>query len=146
MKKRILSLGLVLALAVSLLAACGAPAPAASTPAAASSTAAPAAEPVELTLGSWRTDDVAQMEKLLAAYKEVAPNVTITFQPTNPPDYNATLRLQLDGGTGPDLMYARSYATGEELFDTGYFADCSDIPGLKDNFVASSLAPWQTKD
>ncbi|MEG2931362.1 MAG: molybdate ABC transporter substrate-binding protein, partial [Ruthenibacterium sp.] len=78
MKKRILSLGLVLALAVSLLAACGAPAPAASTSAAPAASASAAAEPVELTLGSWRTDDVAQMEKLLAAYKEVAPNVTIT--------------------------------------------------------------------
>lgn len=149
MKRKLISMGLALALVVSLFAGCGG-APAASTAASKAASAAPsapaAAEPVELTLGSWRTDDVAQMEKLLAAYKEEAPNVTITFQPTNPPDYNATLRLQLDGGTGPDLMYARSYATGEELFDAGYFADCSDIPGLKENFVASSLAPWQTKD
>lgn len=105
-----------------------------------------AKEEVTLTLGSWRTDDVEQMNNLLAAYKDVAPHVTIEFQPTNPPDYNATLRLQLDSGTGPDLMYARSYATGIELFEAGYFADCSDIPGLKDNFTASNLAPWQTED
>jgi len=102
------------------------------------------AEEVTLTLGSWRADDVEQMNNLLAAYKKIAPNVTIQFQPTNPPDYNATLRLQLDSETGPDLMYARSYATGEELFNTGYFADCSDIPGVKDNFTASNLAPWTT--
>lgn len=104
------------------------------------------AEKVVLTMGSWRTDDVKQMDALLAAYSKVAPNVEIQFQPTNPPDYNATLRLQLDGGTGPDLMYARSYATGQELLDAGYFGDCSDIPGLMDNFTASNLAPWQSTD
>ncbi len=101
---------------------------------------------VTLTMGSWRTDDVVQMNRLLAEYKKVAPNVTIKFQPTNPPDYNATLRLQLDSNTGPDLMYARSYAAGEELFKAGYFADCTDIPGLMQNFTASNLAPWQMDD
>ena len=101
---------------------------------------------IVLTMGSWRADDVEQMNNLLAEYKKIAPNVTIRFQPTNPPDYNATLRVQLEGGTGPDLMYARSYATGVELFEQGYFADVTDIPGLMDNFTASNLAPWQTGD
>ena len=105
-----------------------------------------AGDSVMLTMGSWRTDDVEQMNRLLAAYKKVAPNVSIKFQPTNPPDYNATLRLQLDSKTGPDLMYARSYAAGQELFNAGYFADVSDIPGLKENFSASNRAPWQMPD
>jgi len=93
---------------------------------------------IELTMGSWRADDVTQMNELLNAYKEVAPNVSIDFKPTNPSDYNTTLRLQLDSATGPDLMYARSYKTGQELFESGYFADCSNIEGLK-NFTDSSL-------
>ncbi len=105
-----------------------------------------AGDTVMLTMGSWRTDDVEQMNRLLAEYKKVAPNVSIKFQPTNPPDYNATLRLQLDSKTGPDLMYARSYAAGQELFNAGYFADVSDIPGLKENFSASNRAPWQMPD
>ena len=100
-------------------------------------------EEVVLTMGSWRADDVEQMNNLLAVYKELVPNVTIDFKPTNPADYNATLRLQLDSGTGPDLMYARSYEAGQELFKAGHFADCTDIPGVKENFPASSLAPWQ---
>lgn len=102
-------------------------------------------ETVELTMGSWRTDDVEQMNALLAEYKKVAPNVTITFQPTNPSDYNSTLRTQLEGGIGPDLMYARSYATGIELFEAGYFADCTGFAGM-DNFSATAKAPWQTPD
>jgi raffinose/stachyose/melibiose transport system substrate-binding protein len=100
---------------------------------------------IELTMGSWRADDVNQMNELLNAYQKVAPNVDIQFKPTNPSDYNTTLRLQLDSGTGPDLMYARSYRTGQELFEAGYFADCSNIEGLK-NFTESNKAPWMSKD
>ncbi len=111
-------------------------------PLTAQGTKAPSA--VTLTMGSWRADDVEQMNRVLAEYKKVAPDVTIRFQPTNPPDYNATLRLQLDSGTGPDLMYARSYAAGEDLFNAGYFADVTDVPGVMQNFSASNRAPWQT--
>ena len=101
---------------------------------------------IVLTMGSWRADDVAQMNNLLAEYKKTRPNVEIQFRPTNPPDYNATLRLQLEGGTGPDLMYSRSYATGRELFSAGYFGDCTNIPGVKENFSASGVSPWQMPD
>jgi raffinose/stachyose/melibiose transport system substrate-binding protein len=97
-------------------------------------------------MGSWRADDVAQMNNLLAEYRKIKPNVEIQFRPTNPPEYNATLRLQLEGGTGPDLMYARSYATGQELFRAGYIGDCTDIPGVRENFTASNAAPWQMPD
>lgn len=103
------------------------------------------AEAVKLTMGSWRADDAEQMNNLLEKYKELT-GVEISFQPTIANEYNATLRLQLDNGTGPDLMYARSYATGVDLFEAGYFADCTDIPGLRENFAASSLAPWETED
>lgn len=105
-----------------------------------------AKEKTVLTLGSWRTDDVEQINALLAEYAKLVPDVEIQFKPTNPPDYNATLRLQLDSNTGPDLMYARSYATGQELFNAGYFEDCTNIPGLMENFTPSSLAPWQMPD
>jgi raffinose/stachyose/melibiose transport system substrate-binding protein len=43
-------------------------------------------------------------------------------------------------------MYARSYATGQELFRAGYIGDCSDIPGVRQNFTASNGAPWQMPD
>lgn len=102
-------------------------------------------EKIVLTMGSWRADDVEAMNNLLDAYKEVAPNVEIEFKPTNPADYNATLRLQLESGTGPDLMYARSYAPGIELYEAGFFADCSDIEGLS-NFTQSNKAPWMAPD
>ena len=103
-------------------------------------------EKVELIMGSWRTDDVEQINTLLKMFNKSHPEITIKFQPTNPPDYNATLRLQLESGTGPDLMYARSYTTGQQLFKDGYFADLSDLEGLKTNYSDGSRAPWTNEN
>ena len=104
--------------------------------------AASAQAKVQLTLGSWRADDVAQMTKLLDAFTQTHPNISIKFDPTNPPDYNAALRLQLQSGIGPDLMYARSYDTGEQLFKDGFFADVTGLPGLKAVYSDLARAPW----
>lgn len=94
-----------------------------------------------LTLGSWRADDVTGWNALLAEYKKVS-GVEIQFKPTNPPDYNATIRLQLESGTAPDLLFARSYDTGLDLFENGYYADVSSVKGLKENFTDGTRAPW----
>ncbi len=98
-----------------------------------------------LTMGSWRADDVTGWTNLLTEYKKTT-GVEIQFKPINPPDYNATLRLQLESGTGPDLMFARSYDTGAELYKLGYFADVSALKGLKENFTEGNRSPWMTKD
>lgn len=98
-----------------------------------------------LTLGSWRADDVNGWNALLAEYKKIS-GVEIQFKPTNPPDYNATIRLQLESGTAPDLLFARSYDTGIDLYKNGYFADVSAIKGLKENFTEGNRAPWVTAD
>lgn len=126
----------LLALAVSLFA-CG-PAP---TPEAPTATTAPA---VTLTLGSWRVDDAEAWGKILDTFHAKYPNITVKFDPTNPPDYNATLRTQLETGTGPDLFFVRSFATGRELFDKGYLASLKDLPGLADSIPAAANAPWAT--
>ncbi|MBI5667893.1 MAG: extracellular solute-binding protein [Chloroflexi bacterium] len=110
------------------------------------STAALAQDVVELTMGSWRVDDVAQMQVILDAFTAEHPNIKITFDPTNPPDYNATLRTQLEGGTAPDLFYLRSYATSRQLFEEGYLEPLSDLPGLMENFTPEARAPWSTED
>ena len=105
----------------------------------------PKAEKVILTMGSWRADDVEAWTQLLAEYEKTS-GVLIQFKPTNPTDYNASLRLQLDNGTGPDLMFARSYATGADLFNKGFFADVTDLPGLQENFSESSKAAWRDRN
>ncbi len=108
--------------------------------------AAVAQDDVTLTIGSWRVDDVAQMETIIAAFEEVYPNINVVFDPTNPPDYNATLRTQLEGGTAPDLFYLRSYATSRQLYEEGFLEPLDDLPGLMDNFTDAARAPWATED
>ncbi len=102
--------------------------------------------PITLTMGSWRVDDVAQIQVLLDAFHAAHPNITIVFDPTNPPDYNATLRTQLEGGTAPDLFYLRSYATSRQLFDEGFLAPLDDIESLQTSFTPEARAPWATED
>ena len=103
-------------------------------------------ETVTLVMGSWRVDDVAQMETVLAAFNEAHPNIEVVFDPTNPPDYNATLQSQFETGTAPDLMYLRSFATGRGLWDQGFIADITDLPGLKDAFSPEAQSVWGTED
>ena len=99
---------------------------------------------VTLTMGSWRVDDVEQVNKLLAAFTKKNPNIVIKFNPTNPPDYNAVLRTQLTGGTGPDLMYLRSFKVAQDLFSDGFLAPITVLKGLKENYTVGSLSPWTT--
>ncbi len=108
--------------------------------------AGPAEDAVEITLGSWRVDDVEQMGRLIAAFNEDHPEIAVAFDPTTPPDYNATLRLQLESGTAPDVFYARSYATGQELFSEGYMVDLSDADFIAQRYDEGARAPWQMDD
>ncbi|MCC6260491.1 MAG: extracellular solute-binding protein [Anaerolineales bacterium] len=128
MQKKLFVVLSILILASLVLTACGTPAP----------------KDVTLTLGSWRTDDVAAWEAITTAFHAKYPNITVKFDPTNPPDYNATLRSQLETGTGPDLFFVRSFGVGRELFDAGYIASLKDLPGINDTFSAGARAPWAT--
>jgi raffinose/stachyose/melibiose transport system substrate-binding protein len=118
-----------------------------------SSNPSQAAQPAEtprqevvLTMGSWRPDDVEQMNRILAQFHEKYPNITINFSATNPPEYNAVLEAQLSGGTAPDLFYLRSYAVSRGLFEQGYLDPLGDLPGLAENFTPEMRAPWATDD
>ncbi|WP_246745023.1 hypothetical protein [Thiospirochaeta perfilievii] len=57
-----------------------------------------ASNSVELIMGSWRTDDTAQMKAVLGEFTKQHPNIKVVFQPTIPAEYNTTLRMQLEGG------------------------------------------------
>src|SRR5690349_14202793 len=143
---------LLFALVILSLVACGsaqptaAPVDSTSEPAATTeATEAPAAEPVTLTLGSWRTDDAEAWAEILDVFHASHPDITVKFDPTNPPDYNATLRTQLETGTAPDLFFVRSFATGQDLFENGFVASLKDLPGLSDSVSAASNAPWASE-
>lgn len=94
------------------LAACAAPAPPAAAPAAPAAEApqaeapaeAPAAAPAAFEFLAWGDNaDIPAWEKLVAAYKEKEPNVTISVTPVAEPNNNFYPKLQtmIAGGTPP---------------------------------------------
>ena len=102
-------------------------------------------EKTVLTLGTWRADDLEAWTHLLAEYEELS-GVRIQFKPINHSNYNAELRLQLDNGLGPDLMFAPSYTSGMELYEKGFFADISNLPHLQEYFSESCKDAWRGAD
>ncbi len=128
-----------------LTAACSAPPTPDPTPA---PTATPTEKPedVVLVMGSWRPDDVEQMNRILDRFHNEHPDITIRFEPTNPPDYNEALQAQLEASTAPDLFYARSYATSRMQYEQGYLELLDDLPGLKERFDPQMLSAWATDE
>lgn len=103
-------------------------------------------EAVTLTMGSWRVDDVKQIKKICDAFSRKYPDIRIKFDPTNPPEYNAVLRTQLEGGTAPDLFYLRSFGISRQLYKEGYLENLKGLPGLNDAFTKESIMPWADTD
>jgi raffinose/stachyose/melibiose transport system substrate-binding protein len=124
--------------------ATGAPADSSVADTVAEPTDQPDGESVSLTMGSWRSDDVKQMETLLSAFNDAHPNISVSFEPTIPTEYNAALRTSLDTGNAPDLFYVRSYATGRQLFDEGFIEPLGEV-GLDQAFTEASLEPWASE-
>lgn len=99
---------------------------------------------VILTLGSWRKDDVEQIDLLLKKFSERYPHIVIKFDPTSPAEYNDVIAAQLEGGTAPDLFYLRSFSHSEKMYRKGYLKKLSDLPGLKDAFPPHMLSAWSS--
>jgi raffinose/stachyose/melibiose transport system substrate-binding protein len=137
---------ILIGVSVLALAGCGAVTTPTPPP---TSTQAPVATPVRevvLTLGSWRPEDVEQMSRILAKFHAQYPSITIKFDPTSAPDYDAALEAQLKAGTGPDVMYLRSFSISRNLFNQGFLESLSDVSGVKDYFQPAMLAPWAAED
>lgn len=140
--KTLAGVGLVLSLLVTMIGACG-PAP---TP---QPTAAPTAVPTEapkdvvLTLGGWRTA-TGLMNDILDRFHEIYPHITVRFDPVTSGEYDPVLLAQLQAGTAPDLFYLRSFSGSKGLYEQGYLAPLSDLPGLRANFDPAMLVPWST--
>ncbi len=53
----------------------------------------------ELTIESWRTDDLAiWQEKLIPAFEAKNPGIKVKFAPTPPTEYDAALGARFDAG------------------------------------------------
>ncbi len=163
MKSRLIALGATLTI---VLAACtsgssssqppasqpAASVPAASVPAASVPAASvPAASTggggqVNLTIESWRNDDLTiWQDTIIPAFEAKYPNIKVTFSPTAPTDYNATLDSKLQGGSAGDLIACRPFDLSLGLYNRGYLASLNDLPGME-NFDSVAKSAWITDD
>ena len=105
-----------------------------------------AQDPVELTIESWRNDDLAiWQDQIIPAFEAAHPGIKVTFAPTPPADYNATLQTKLEGGTAGDLITCRPFDASLALYDKGYLASLNDLAGLA-NFGDVAKSAWITDD
>ncbi len=82
---------------------------------------------VELTMGSWRTEDIEQWDVIIDAFNEEFPNIQISFEPTLNTEYDQSLRAALDSGGGPDLVTCRPFDVSLALYQQGHLADVTDV-------------------
>jgi len=109
-------------------------------------TTAHAASKVQITVGSWRTDDLAVWKNvLIPAFEKKHPHISVKFQPTPPTSYNASLNAKLEAGTAPDVITCRPFDASLSLYDAGHLASLNNLEGMK-NFSSVAKSAWITDD
>jgi raffinose/stachyose/melibiose transport system substrate-binding protein len=95
-----------------------------------------------LTLGSWRTEDIAVwQDTVLPAFEAAHPDIKVEFAPVNTNEYNAAIQSQIEGGTGPDLITCRPFDVNNEWIGRGYYSSLEGLAGLA-NFTDTAKAAW----
>jgi raffinose/stachyose/melibiose transport system substrate-binding protein len=104
------------------------------------------AQDVNLTIESWRNDDLAiWQETIIPAFEASHPGIKLTFTPSAPPEYNAALNAKLDAGSAGDLIACRPFDASLELFNKGKLADLTDLAAMA-NFDDVARSGWSTDD
>jgi raffinose/stachyose/melibiose transport system substrate-binding protein len=104
-----------------------------------------AQDKVELVMGSWRTEDIAAWDNILAVFEAANPNIDVKFEPTLNTEYNAAIQSAVDAGTGPDLITCRPFDITLRWYESGGLVDIKDIEGLS-HFSDVALGAWSTDD
>ena len=100
----------------------------------------------ELTIESWRNDDLTLwQDQIIPAFEAQHPDIKVTFAPSAPAEYNAVLNSKLDAGSAGDLITCRPFDASLALYDAGQLVDLSDLPGME-NFSDVAKSAWQTDD
>ena len=99
-----------------------------------------------ITMESWRSEDAEIWnQKILPVFEKEHPDIKVEFKPTEPTQYDASLRVRLEGGTAGDLISCRSFDNALALYKDKYLVSIKDLAAIK-NFPQSRLVAWQTDD
>ena len=117
--------------------------PAAEEPAQEEAVAEAPAEVVELTIESWRTDDLAVWEEvIIPAFMEAYPNIKVTFSPTPNAEYSSVLATKIEAGTAGDLIMVEPFNWRVPMYEAGQLANLSDLEAQQ-YFDDVAKSAWQ---
>ncbi|MFC4224092.1 ABC transporter substrate-binding protein [Lysinibacter cavernae] len=86
-----------------------------------------------LSVWSWRTEDVKTYEKIFDAFEQENPCITIEFQAFKNTEYQQILQTGLGGSDGPDVAQVRAYGQLQPFVEGGSLVALDDIvPEVKD--------------
>ncbi len=95
----------------------------------------------DLTFWSWRQEDKAVYEELIADFQQANPGTSITFEAFEPQNYQTILSTALAGGTGPDIIHVRAYGNLETVAKPGYLRPLAegeiDLSGFSNLAIAA---------
>jgi len=104
------------------------------------------AKDAQLTIESWRNDDLAiWQDKIIPAFEAENPGIKVKFTPSAPADYNAVLNSKLDAGSAGDIITCRPFDASLALYEAGNLANLNDLPGMT-NFSSVAKSGWSTDD
>ncbi len=97
------------------------------------------AEPTELQFWSWRTEDVAFYDKMIAQFEAENPDIKVVQTAIKNTDYNTILASSLAGASGPDVYMSRAYGGLQTFADSGYMLALDDLIPELQSFDAQKL-------
>lgn len=101
---------------------------------------------VDITIESWRNDDLSiWQDSIIPAFEATHPDIHVTFAPTAPTQYNAALNAKLEGGTAGDLITCRPFDASLDLYNKGQLAALNGLSAL-DSFSTVAKSAWTTDD
>ena len=91
------------------------------------------AQAADLTFWSWRQEDKAAYEEIIADFEATHPGTTVTFEAFEAQNYATVLSTALAAGSGPDIAHVRAYGGLEVYTAPGYLRPIADgeIPALE---------------
>lgn len=101
----------------------------------------------EIQFWTWRPEDTAFYDKIIAQFEEANPDITVVQNPIKNTEYNTILSAALAGDSAPDVFMSRAYGGLQTFADSGYMLALDDLmPELKDFSEATRRGAISTTD
>lgn len=90
------------------------------------------AEDVTLEFWTWRPEDVAFYDEMIANFEAENPGIKVNQTPINNTEYFTVLAAAMANNSGPDVFQMKCYGQLQTYSDSGYLADLTGkIPALE---------------